>query len=390
MRIIIVDPALFTWPYNNALANGLVANGLQVEIVTKYLAPGEQGSMDPLLHQMFYPGLQKSLAKKLPPKLFLLAKGLLHIVGMLQLLIYLKQQKPDIIHFQWTPLAIIDRHFIPIIKRIAPTILTVHDSSPFNNNPSSSIQRIGVISIMNDFDHLIVHTEQARNVLQKYGIDYSKISCIPHGVLGMTIAPQQVSSLMATKIENDKIEILLFGKVKPYKGTDTLIRAIAGLPTPSRDRAHLRIVGKAEMDMEPLFNLAEELGVTSNITWDLRFIDDNEIMGMFEASDIIAMPYREIDASGVLMVALAVGRPIIASNIGLFKELLENDKHGALINPEDFESLSFALEKFISDDKLRLTAGKNVKELGNSIPSWKQIGQRTLDLYRNLMNTKSS
>lgn len=381
MKIAIIDPALFTWPYDNALANGLVENGHTVEIVTKYLAKGEQGENDPLVHQMFYPGLQKSFFKWLPHKFFLVIKGLLHILSMFQLVQYLKKVKPDVIHFQWTPLAVVDRYFIPSIKRIAPTILTVHDSSPFNNNPSAGIQRIGVIDIMSDFDHLIVHTQQALNVLQKYGIAPQKISRIPHGVLGAAVISHPINSLTRFKENSDKVEILLFGKVKPYKGTDTLIRAIGELPIASRERAHLRVIGKAEMDMESLFRLAEEFGVRNNITWDLRFIDDEEIRGMFEATDIVAMPYREIDASGVLMVALSVGRPIIASNIGLFRELLENDVHGALIDPDDVKSLSSALDKFISNASLRRDVGENVKILGESIPSWKKIGQMTADLY---------
>lgn len=384
MKIAIIDPALFTWPYDNALANGLRENGHTVEIVTKHLAAGEQGKDDPLLHELFYPGLQTAQAKRLPHEVFLALKGLLHIFSMFQLLSYLKKSKPDVIHFQWTPLAIIDRHFIPAIKRIAPTILTVHDSSPFNNNPSSSIQRIGVISIMNDFDHLIVHTEQAQLVLKQYGLRENKISCIPHGVLGTTISAAAPEGISSPEPKNGIVEILLFGKIKPYKGTDTLICAVAALPEDTRRMARVKVVGKAEMDMEPIFQLVKDLGVLENIIWDMRFIDDNEITGLFQHCDIVAMPYREIDASGVLMVALSVGRPIVASNIGLFKELMDSDKHGALIPPNDVTALSLALDKLIRDEALRITIGQNVKQLGASIPNWTQIGQMTTDLYSRL------
>lgn len=382
MKIKIIDPSLFTWPYDNALANGIKDNGHDVTLYAKHLATGDQGKTDPLLAEFFYPGFQKPWVKNLPKKLFLGLKGLAHIASMTALLIHLKKEKPDAIHFQWTPLAVVDKFFIPHFRKIAPTILTVHDSSPFNNNPSAALQRIGAIEIINQFDALIVHTGQARNALIRYGIDAGKITIIPHGVLD---APKvEMDATPDQNPDKDTIDLLLFGQVKPYKGTDIIINALALLPDTLKSKVKLHVVGRPQMDMEPLFALAKEKNVEHQINWDLRFIDDAEIPAIFTAADIMVMPYREIDASGVLMVSLAVGRPIIASKIGLFKELLEDGQHGILTEPDNPQNLAQAITTLAENKELRKKMGENVLQLGKDIPDWTEIGKRTIDLYQSI------
>ncbi len=380
MKIALIDPSLFTWPYDHALAAGLAANGHHVTLYTKHLSTKEQGKGDTYIRELFYPGFQSALMKKLPQKLFLILKGLMHIVSMTHLWFVLKKDKPDAIHFQWTPLAVIDQFFIPLFRKIAPTILTVHDSSPFNNNPSARLQRVGAIKIMGLFDHLIVHTEKARKALIGYGLPESRISRIAHGLLESV--PEESSP--APQSSSDKVTLLLFGQVKPYKGTDILIEALAKLPPATLQKTRLQVTGKPQMEMQPLFDRAKELGVADSISWDLRFVDEEEIPAIFRSADIMVMPYREIDASGVLMIALCVGRPIVASRIGLFAEILEDGTHGALTPIGDADALALALDRLISDESLRRRTGENVLALRKSIPDWTEIGQTTGDLYKNI------
>ena len=103
---------------------------------------------------------------------------------------------------------------------------------------------------------------------------------------------------------------------------------------------------------------------------------------IYAQADIIAMPYREIDASGVFMEILAVGRPILASRIGLFAELLEEGKHGAFAAPENIAELTTALTKLMQDEPLRRQMGQAVRALAGAIPSWDQIAQQTVALYQ--------
>lgn len=377
MKIVLIDPSLFTLPYDRALADGLVQNGDDVRLFGKHLAANEPGKNTPGLEEFFYPGLQSPHLKKLPRVLFLAVKGFVHLFCLAHLVRRLRKFQPDIIHFQWTPLPVIDRLFIPYFRRIAPVILTVHDSTPFNANPRAPIQSWGAMAILKTFDRLIVHTVQAQQRLAAYGISENRIGLIPHGLLQTNHTPSAPSPR-----KNDCVTLLLFGKLKPYKGADILIRALAALPAALHARTRLRIAGQAYMDVAVLRAMAEQLGVNDMIVWDVRFFDDEEMTLILNEADIMVMPYREIDASGVLMQALAIGRPIVATRIGLFAEILENGRHGYLVPPDDPPELARALATLIEDSGLRHTMGYAVRDLKATIPDWNMIAAMTQILYR--------
>ena len=378
MKIALVDPSLFTWPYDHALVDGLSGSGHSVTLFTKHLSPKEPGKNAPEIVEFFYPGLQTDWAQKLPHAMFLALKGLMHPICLLNLLRHLRRMQPDVIHFQWAPLPVVDRFFLPALRNIAPAILTVHDSAPFNDNPRSILQRIGAISIMSSFDRLIVHTNRARQRLIDYGLPADKITIIPHGVMdsdSVPLAPFEKSSA------SGPVTVLLFGKIKPYKGTDVLIKALAAMPAASRARCRTRVVGKPYMDMEPLFALARELGVEANIIWDLRFVAEDELNRIFAEADMIVMPYREIDASGVLMFGLSTGLPIVASRIGLFAEVLDDGEHGRLVTPNEPDELAEALTALVDSSAERARMSRNVQALRDSLPDWQTIGAQTTALY---------
>ncbi len=390
MKIAVIDPSLFTYPYDRALMDGLQKNGHEVNLYTKYLNEGEQGYGDPDIIELFYYGLNGRFAKKLPKKLFLAIKGISHFFSMIILWFKLKAAKPDAIHFQWCPLPVMDRIFIPLFRKIAPTVLTVHDSSPFNNNPSAKLQAIGAIKIFNSFDHLIVHTKAAVKTLSKHGIDKDKISIVAHGFLDAGLdAGMDSSSVTAEKNPSPIMEFLLFGQIKPYKGVDIIIKALAQMPKDLRRKCRVNIVGKPQMDMQPLFDMAKDLGVDELITWDLRFIGDDEIGKLLSSADTMILPYRDIDASGVLMQLIPVGRAVIASRIGLFAELLEDGKHGYLIEQNSPEDLMQAMSNLINNKDLCTDMGKNVAKLQDALPSWQEIGRLTCDIYGKACNKNS-
>ena len=376
MKIALIDPSLFTWPYDHALVDGLSGSGHSVTLFTKHLSPKEPGKNAPEIVEFFYPGLQTDWAQKLPHAMFLALKGLMHPICLLNLLRHLRRMQPDVIHFQWAPLPAIDKFFLPAIRSIAPAILTVHDSAPFNDNPRSILQRIGAISIMSSFDRLIVHTNRARQRLIDHGLPAGKIAIIPHGAFdAVSLAPFTKSSA------SGPVTVLLFGKIKPYKGTDVLIKALAAMPAASRARCRIRVVGKPYMDMEPLFALARELGVEANIIWELRFVAEDELNRIFAEADMIVMPYREIDASGVLMLGLSTGLPIVASRIGLFAEVLDDGEHGRLVTPDKPDELAEALTALVDSSSERTRMSGNVQALRDSIPDWQTIGAQTAALY---------
>jgi glycosyltransferase involved in cell wall biosynthesis len=387
MKVALIDPSLFTWPYDSALASGLTKNGHDVVIFGKSLPAKDRRAADPGFHGLFYKGLSAPALARLPKPLFYGLKGMSHIASMAHLWSVLWRTRPDIIHFQWLPLPAVDNAFLPAFARIAPVILTVHDTRPFNDNPGSALQKLGAMRVLRRFDRLIVHTDQGRERLREHVDDAARIARVDHGLLHESGPAGDIDNPTPRRAD-DPITFLLFGKLKPYKGIDVLIRALAWIQPDLRARCRIRIVGQPYMDVSALQNLAETCGVGSMIEFDLRFVPDAEMESMIAQSSALVFPYREIEASGVLMAALAKGKPIIASRLGAFAETISSGTHGLLVPPEDERALAQALSRLLEYPALleRMTA--SVRNLRDAIPSWPAIARTTTEVYETALSDR--
>jgi glycosyltransferase involved in cell wall biosynthesis len=360
LKIALIDPSLFTIPYDAKLADALGELGHYVTVYGEARRPGEEPTEFERLRPLFYSELLRLGTAHWTRPAVRLAKGALHWRAMRRLVDDLRTMSPDIIHFQWSPLPAVDRLFLRKLRRLAPVVLTAHDSHPFNGTPSR-LQHLGAIGILREFDSVIVHTEEARARLSSFGVPAGRLVRIPHGLLyeAHPVAPYEVKSA-------ERVRFLLFGKLKHYKGADVLIEAFRRLPPDLQSRIEVQIVGKPYMDVTPLHEAA--LGLGAGVRLDFRFVSDDEMNDLLGQTDVIVFPYREIDVSGVLMAALRHGRPIIASRIGGFGELLVDGRHGLLVPPGDAVGLAMAMAQLCTQPQTRSEMGAAVAELSTAIP----------------------
>ena len=294
---------------------------------------------------------------------------------MARLLRRLRRERPDVIHFQWLPLPVVDSRMLAGFRRVAPLVLTVHDTNPFNGDPSARLQTLGVMRCLQQFGRLIVHTDQGRGRLQAQGVDPSRMVVLPHG-------PMPAAGQLGPDPMLGPLTFTLFGKIKPYKGADVLINAFAQLPPGLCSQAQVRIVGKSYMDLAPLQALIRQHGLDSQVRIEDRFVADGDLPEVFGPGVVALFPYREIDTSGVLPQALAHGRPVIASGIGVFAETLHDGVHGHLVPAEDAPALSAALAHFIRDRAFAADCARAALDLSNSGMSWRRIAEETVAAYR--------
>lgn len=373
MLVALIDPSLFTVPYDRELASGLARVGHQVTLHGRARRKLDETLGTVTLAPTFYRLAESSAGLALPRAVRLALKGLDHGWSMLRLLRLLRRDAPDVIHFQWLPLPLLDAGLLQNFRRIAPVVLTVHDTNPFNGAPSAGIQRRGIRSCLQEVDRLIVHTHQGRARLERLGIAAERIEVLPHGMLveGMPGTPDAMAGVLT---------FLLFGKIRPYKGADLLIEAFAALPAELRASTRLRIVGKPYMDIAPLMQAAQRHGIA--VEWQTEFVPDTAIPGLFGPGTVAVFPYREIEASGVLFLAIAHGRPIIASRLGAFAELLTDGEHGHIVPPNELGPLAAAMQHMAADRAFAARAATAVERLAQSIPEWDEIARRTVETYR--------
>jgi glycosyltransferase involved in cell wall biosynthesis len=373
MNVALIDPSLFTLPYDAGLMEGLRDLGITTHLHGRTQVPEDGGSADIDIERSFYK--LSRIYGRLPAPIRLVLKGIDHGISLLSLLRRLARDKPDIIHFQWLPLPALDRALLGRFRRIAPVVLTVHDTDPFNGDPAARLQRVGFVAALRQCDRLIVHTRQGEKRLLAYGVEPSRVVVLPHGPLG-TKGLQASEDVVTTPLT-----FVLFGKIKHYKGADLLISAFAALPADKRELARVLIVGQSYMDLAPLRQLVASHGLSDWVTIEDRFVSDDEVASIFSANVVSVFPYREIEASGVLSLALANSRPIIASRLGLFAETLTDGVHGRLVQAGETAALCGAMAEMIDAPDFRAACSRNVLLLQQGLPDWLEIARRTASLY---------
>jgi glycosyltransferase involved in cell wall biosynthesis len=171
--------------------------------------------------------------------------------------------------------------------------------------------------------------------------------------------------------------ILAFGLVRPYKGTDVLLDAFSRI-----EGAELWIAGMPRMPMDELRDLADRAPGT--VRFVDRFIPDAEIPAFMRRADLVVLPYRNIEQSGVLYTALAFGRPLVLSSVGGFPEIAERGA-ARLFPPGDPDALAEVLRELLADPGASEALGVAAAHEAATTYSWDRIGEATMELYRELL-----
>lgn len=166
---------------------------------------------------------------------------------------------------------------------------------------------------------LLVHTAQTAIDLQRdFGIAAAKVAQVEHGsndaVLPSTLTAEQARRALGFK--NDNSVLLFFGGVAPYKGLDLLLDAIDNLP-----HVNLLVAGRCPNtsygnDMRARL---QTLVGAQRAVWQEGFLTEAQISDVFVCAEAVVLPYRHIDQSGVLLLAVTLGVPVIVTDVGGLK-----------------------------------------------------------------------
>jgi glycosyltransferase involved in cell wall biosynthesis len=146
-------------------------------------------------------------------------------------------------------------------------------------------------------------------------------------------------------IEPDEPLLLFFGFVRRYKGLRYVLDALGQLSQPPR----LLIAGEF-WEKEALFrDLIRQLGLEQHVLIHNRYIPNEEIEPYFVAADALVLPYLSGSQSGVGMIALTYGLPVIATSIGGLAETVTHGETGLIVPPADSAALAAAIERFFRE-----------------------------------------
>jgi glycosyltransferase involved in cell wall biosynthesis len=297
-------------------------------------------------------------------------KAIEHVNGMRRL--RRRTDAADVVHYQWLDLAVLDWLLVPARR---PRVLTTHGTLR-GGRPGWGARRV-----YDRMDAVIALSEYgAAKLREQAGVPAERVHVIPHGPLDYLTRIPAPAPLPAELNATDAPVVLFFGIVRPYKGVDVLLEAFQELDGTG---AELWIVGKTlNVDIGELRERARRTSTV--VRFVSRFIDDREIPPLFERADLVVLPYRQAEQSGVLYTALAFGKPIVMSAIGGFPEVAARGA-GRLVPPGDVQALAAAIGELLErpEERRRLAAAARAAVEGRY--SWDAIAQDHIALYRELL-----
>ena len=167
--------------------------------------------------------------------------------------------------------------------------------------------------------------------------------------------------------------VLCFGVIRPYKGTDVLVEAF------QRVEGAGAVGGRA-----PARGLVEHLrrlAPPGRVRFVDRYVSDAELPAYFRRADLLVLPHRNVDMSGVLFAGLAFGKAMVLSDVGGFRELVEEHGAGVLVPPGDRDALAAAIGRLLADPEARRRLEERAAAAAAGPFSWDRIAEQTASLY---------
>jgi D-inositol-3-phosphate glycosyltransferase len=147
-------------------------------------------------------------------------------------------------------------------------------------------------------------------------------------------------------------------------------------------RARLLIAGHPAEPFTRFQGLIDRLALGDRVVKHLGYIPENKVAHYFGAADVVALPYAEGDFSGVLMSAYTFGRPVVATNVGGLRELVETHGTGHIVPPLDVGAFARAIASVLSDPASAAQMGERARQVALTEHSWSVSAHMMLRIYR--------
>ena len=370
LHIALVDPSGYSRPYDHELAEALAARGHRVTLWTAEFVHGEPP--DAVGYRVVEHFYRRSNRLPVGSRLRGPAKAAEHMAGLAGLRRALARDRPDVVHVQWAVLRPVDRRFYRHLAAAGmPVVFTAHDPLPNVGGPA---RRRSVAATARSFARVICHSEWGRRALvERCGVAPERVRVIPHGALTYLRRLPGVPP----PVDGSGPLAALPGILRPYKGADVLVKAWPAVRARVPD-ATLVVAGRAMMDAARIGPAGPGVEILD------RFLPDAELAALLRRADVVVLPYRRIDSSGALFAALALGRALVLSDVGGFRELHAEHRIGVLVPPGDPAALATAVADVL-EDPVRRAELEAASEAAAAGPfSWELVAGRHEDVYREL------
>jgi D-inositol-3-phosphate glycosyltransferase len=381
-------------PYAFGLAMALVSKGVGVDVVGSDDIDSHELHVTPNLRFLNFRGNQRE-SINLAEKLWKL------VVYYARLMRYAARSKPRILHILWNnKIELFDRTILMLYykalgKKVA---LTAHNINQARRDAKDSLLNRLTLRIQYRLcDHMFVHTKKMKvELCQDFGVTEKAVTVIRHPI-NNAFPDTELTPVEAKRklgLRDDEKAILFFGRIRPYKGIEHLLAAFRLLAA-NRSNYRLVIAGEPKKGSEEYRNEIEQTAKTEfapdQIILKIQFIPDEEMELYLKAADVLVLPYKEIFQSGVLFLAYSFGLPVVATDVGSFREEIVEGSTGFLCQPGDPAELAKAIETYFASDlymNLKIRR-QELKDYAEANHSWNAVADLTRKAYAEMLGRVS-
>ena len=116
-----------------------------------------------------------------------------------------------------------------------------------------------------------------------------------------------------------------------------------------------------------------------------EYVPDEEVAELMQRAGLVVVPYAAATQSGVIAIAIAFGRPVIATSVGGLSEMVTHGKTGLLVPPHDVAALARAMRTLMTNPDLRRRMGRAALRLGRATLGWNRVASMHVEVYSEVL-----
>lgn len=390
---VLLDPGNFTPYYSDALCGGFKRLGVTSRVIS---SPPLFDAVDPEgryeVSHCFFRTLAGPMGRLLRRRTRLrqVVKALVYPAGVWRTWRLLRGQRAGVLHLQWALVPLLDGWLARALRaRGWRVVYTIHDPLP---GPERRLAAWHQRRLLPQVDALIVHTPSLEeSLVAAYPELAGRVRVIPHGGAPEPLPTEadRATARARLQLPGGGPLLLLFGMLKPYKGLEDLLHAMPWV-LDRFPRCRLVVAGEPLMPMQPIHEQIARLGLGQAVILRLGFVPQDQVASYFVAADLVVAPYRDIAASGVVVMAQGHARAVVVSRVGGLPEFVEADRCGLVAPPRDPRALADVLCHALADPDELARMGQRARRRIASHHDWADVARMTLTLYQSLPLTGTS
>jgi len=309
-------------------------------------------------------------------------RGLRYLRGTIEALWCSVREERRICHFHLFHVGLLEAFNFALAKLLGRrVVITAHDVESFVGS-----LEVPALSrwVYRRADRVVAHNRiSRRELIERIGLDAARIAVIPHGNYLHVLRPLPAveEAREALGIAAGAKVILFFGQIKEVKGLDLLLKAMPKVLEKHPD-AVLLIAGKPwKSDFSVYEALMERHSICEQCITHIRYIPDAELPRYYAVADLVALPYRRIYQSGVVLMAMSYGKAVLVSDLPGMTEIVKDGDTGLVFHQGDVVSLVAKLDEALTNPTARQQMAVRGYHKVCSDYDWCVIGERSRELY---------